>query len=266
MTTSRARAVAALRRAAVVASAAAQVAFAQAASLRGRVLTDSTELPIAGVVVAIEELKLSATTDSLGNFLLGNVKPGAHIISAKKIGFGALATRVRFSANDKLEADFLMLPMAQNLPEAKVEAKAKLPAKLVEFEERRLSGNGGRFLTQADLEKHALSTLADAIRVLPGLDLKRSGSEYYAAAGRSSMPACAFCGGVTGNPPPCFAAVVIDGAFVYGAGEADQRKFDLNSIDPSTIAGIEYYAGAASMPVKYNSTRSTCALLMIWTK
>ena len=133
MTTSRARAVAVLRRAAVVASAA-QVAFAQSASLRGRVLTDSTELPIAGVVVAIEELTLSATTDSLGNFLLGNVQPGAHIISAKKIGFGALATRVRFSANDKLEADFLMLPTAQTLPEAKVVGKTAPRGKLIEFD------------------------------------------------------------------------------------------------------------------------------------
>ena len=77
---------------------------------------------------------------------------------------------------------------------------------------------------------------------------------------------------------PCYAAVVLDGAFVYGAGDGydppgggnpgskGERKFNLNAIDPSMLAAIEYYAGPASIPVKYNGTRSTCGLLILWTK
>lgn len=238
------------------------------ASLRGRVLTDSTELPIAGVVVAIDELKVSAMSDSLGNFFLTNVKPGAHVITAKKIGFGALATRVRFGTNEHLEADFLMTPTAQNLPEAKVETKAAPRAKLVDFEERRSNAAGGRFLTQDVFDKRAWSSTADVLRSnAPGMEIRRDGarpSQAYVVGGRLQVPGGAFTNG--GNPPgPCFAAVVLDGAFVY-QGNQGQPPFDINSIPPTLIAGMEFYASAASMPAKYNGTRGTCGLMIIWTR
>ena len=239
--------------------------LAAQASLRGKVLTDSTELPIAGVRVAIDELKIQGMSDSLGNFLLINVSPGAHIVTAKKIGFGALATRVRFGANERLEADFLMTVNAQALPDVKVEAKAPVRAKLVEFEERRSNAAGGRFLTQADFDKRAWSSTADVLRSsVPGLEMKRKGREYIAVGGRMQVPGGAFANG--GNPPgDCPAAVVLDGAFVF-QGHAGEPSFDINSIPPSVIAGLEYYSSAASMPAKYNGTRGTCGLLLIWTR
>jgi hypothetical protein len=262
------------------------LAAAQTASLKGRVLTDSTERPIAGVVISIPDLKLQATTDSLGNFLIPNVRPGAHIVSARKIGFGPLSTRVTFGFGETMEADLLLTATtAQPLPDVNVNATPTPHGKLIEFDERRLSGTGGRFLTQADLEKKPFSTLTDALRSnVPGIDFKRGtdgerGS--FVVAGRSSLPVCAFCGGpkASGSMQPCYAAVILDGAFVYGAGSSgavlgavtsnrgeEEPKFDINSINPSTVAGIEYYAGPASMPVKYNGTRSTCGLLVIWTK
>ena len=242
-------------------------AAAQTASLRGRVLTDSTERPIAGVVVSIDELKLQATSDSLGNCLLSGIKPGAHIIMAKRIGFGALATRVRFATGDALEADFLMTPNVQSLPDVKVETKAPVRAKLQEFEERRIAGAGGRFLTQADFDKRAWSSTADVLRTsVPGLEIRRDGirpSQAYVVGGRMQVPGGSWAN--RGEPPgPCFAAVVVDGAFVYqGFGEP---PFDINSINPTVIAGMEYYASAASIPARYNGTRGTCGLMLIWTR
>jgi len=242
---------------------------AQTASFRGRVLTDSTEHPIPGVVVSIPELKLQATSDSLGNFIIANVSPGAHIVSARKIGFGPITTRVTFARSEVIEADLLLTPTsAQSLPEVNVETKTAPHGKLIEFDERRNAGNGGRFLTQADLEKHSFATFTDALRVLPGLELRRdpAKNEWYAVAGRMATAACALCGGGGAGPPPsCLAAVVVDGAFVF-QGYQGETPFNLNSINPTTIAGVEYYANAASMPVKYNGTRGSCGLLMIWTK
>ena len=248
----------------------ASAAFAQAASLRGRVLTDSTEHPIAGVAVTIDELRLQAISASLGNSLLAGIKPGAHIVTAKRIGFGALSTRIRFAANESLDADFLMTPNVQSWPDVKVEAKAPVRAKLREFEERRIAGAGGRFLTQADFDKRAWSSTADVLRSsLPGLEIKRDAgrpSQAYAVGGRMQVP-----GGTlamappTGAPPPCFAAVVLDGAFVY-QGHSGEPLFDINSLNPSVIAGIEYYSSAGSIPARYNGTRGTCGLMIIWTR
>jgi hypothetical protein len=238
---------------------------AQAASLRGRILTDSTERPIPGVVVAISDLKIQATSDSLGNFVLPGIKAGAYIVSAKKIGFGALATRVRFGARDAVEADFLMTPNVQALPDVNIETKAPVRALLQEFEARRTAGAGGRFLTQADIDKRAYSTTSDILRTsLPGAELRRSGREVYVIGGRMQLQAGALTLG--GNAPgDCPAAIVLDGIFVF-QGNQGERPFDINSLPPAMIAGIEYYASAASMPAKYNGTRGTCGLMLIWTR
>lgn len=246
----------------------ASAASAQTATLRGRVLTDSTEHPIAGAVVSIDELKIQATSDSLGNFLLSGIKPGAHIVTAKRIGFGALATRVRFAAGDALEAEFLLTPNVQSLPDVKVETRPPVRAKLQEFEERRIAAAGGRFLTQADFDKRAWSSTADVLRTsMPGLEIKRDGtrpSQAYVVGGRMQVPGGSLAN--MGAPPgPCFAAVVLDGAFVY-QGNTGEPPFDINSINPTVIAGMEYYASAASIPARYNGTRGTCGLMVIWTR
>ena len=125
-----------------------------------------------------------------------------------------------------------------------------------------------RFLTQADLEKRAFATFTDALRQIPGIGFVRNvnqPSEYYAVAGRMSLPVCALCGGPrsNGTAAPCYAAVVLDGSFAYGVGGQNEPNFNLNTIDSSHIAGVEYYTGAAAIPAKYNGTRSTCGLLII---
>ena len=241
------------------------MAGAQSASLRGRVLTDSTEVPVAGVTVAIDALKLHAVSDSAGGYALIGIQPGIHTVTVRKVGFEPITTQLAFTAGTSIEADLMVTASAQALPGVKVETKPEVHGKLAEFEERRLAGNGGRYLTQADLEKHAFANTGDALRMLPGIDIRRKGSELIAVAGRMAVPACAMCGGGQGPPPPCPAAVAIDGAFVY-QGNDGEKPFNLNQIIPSSIAGVEYYAGGASMPVKYNATRASCGLLLIWTK
>jgi hypothetical protein len=241
-------------------------AIAQEATFKGRVVVDSLETPIAGAIVSIESLQLSAQTDSTGAFVMRGIRPGAYVVMVKRVGFGALATRMRFTARETVEADFLMTPNVQPLPDVKVETKAPPPPKLVEFEERRNAGAGGRFLTQADFEKRAWSFTSDVLRQLPGIDLVRDRnrpSQYYVAAGR--LQGLGRGSEVTGGGF-CFAAVVVDGAFVY-QGLPGELPFDINSLGPGAIAGLEYYASTASIPTKYNSSgRNTCGLVVVWTR
>jgi len=43
--------------------------------------------------------------------------------------------------------------------------------------------------------------------------------------------------------------------------------FDVNSLATNTVAAIEYYRGAANIPVKFNVTGGgeSCGLIVIWT-
>jgi hypothetical protein len=241
------------------------IVAAQDATFKGRVLTDTTEVPIEGVIVSIDQLKIEGKTDSTGTFVLRGVKPGAYVVTAKKIGYTPLATRVRFTARETVEAEFLMTRGAQRLPEAKVETKPRAAPKLIEFEQRRAQGQG-RFLTQTDFDKRAYSWTSDVLRQVPGMDLIRDSSrptQYYVTGGRlqglgSSSP--------QGGQGTCFAAVVLDGIFVFQALPGE-TPFDINSLPPGTIAGFEYYSSAGTIPAKYNgSLRNTCGLAIIWTR
>lgn len=238
---------------------------AQQSVLRGRVLADSTERPVAGARIEFPQLGLSAVSDSAGRFRIAGIAPGVHALQVRVIGFGPAVTTLAFTGRDSIEAEVVLSATAQPLPTVTVRTPPRLPPKLAEFEARRAEGFG-RFITQAELERRESSLTSDILRRVPGLNLIRdayTGSAYYVAAGRTSAPAGSLRR--AGRPDPCFAAVAIDGAFVY-TGQSNEPKFDINNVSPGTIAGIEYYAGPASMPAKYNATRGSCGLLLIWTK
>jgi hypothetical protein len=64
----------------------------------------------------------------------------------------------------------------------------------------------------------------------------------------------------------CYADVYLDGVLVYNSSTRKVPLFDVNSIPPSNIIGIEFYAGGASVPAKYNATSGGCGVLLIWTR
>jgi hypothetical protein len=49
-------------------------------------------------------------------------------------------------------------------------------------------------------------------------------------------------------------------------GNRNEKLFDINSISSSEIAGVEVYHGAATIPAQYEGMRTTCGLLIIWTR
>jgi hypothetical protein len=259
----------------------ASTAHAQQATFKGVVLTDSTERPIPGVTVTIDLLKLSAVSDSLGEFTIHGITPGTQLISARKIGFGPITTRITFMTGAVVEADLMMTPTAaQALPDVTVKTAPVVRGTLAEFEERRAEGHG-RFVTREMLEKRPLSKMVEILRThVPGLNIVQSAArpgEAFVAAGRMSVPGGTLAFNSGGAPKPCYAAVVLDGVMVFhgdpgspkqadGVNSPPQSLFDINSIPTRDIAGIEYYAGAATMPIKYNSMRNTCGLIVVWTR
>jgi hypothetical protein len=228
----------------------------------GKVLTDSTEFPIPGATVSIEQLKIETMSDSAGHFVLRGIPAGNYVVSVRRVGFSPITSFLQFAAGETVDADLLLVATSsQVLPGVKVEAKAPVTGKMAEFEERRLGGFG-RFMTQEDLEKRNLSVMSSALRMIPGIEVQGKGRDQWISAGRMSQPGGAL---QRATNVPCPVAIVLDGIFVYGAG-ANEAKFAIDQINPNVIAGIEFYVGPATMPIKYNATRATCGLLILWTK
>ena len=90
------------------------------------------------------------------------------------------------------------------------------------------------------------------------------------------MGKCAFCSFsvkdmlpsdvAAGARPACFMDVYIDGALVFDSSKPEFGLFDVNSVPPDHIDGIEVYSSPAQIPAKYNRTGGGCGVLLIWTR
>jgi hypothetical protein len=60
-------------------------------------------------------------------------------------------------------------------------------------------------------------------------------------------------------------AIMLDGVTVF-SGTSGETLFDINSLQPNSIAAIEVYSGGATIPAKYNGTKASCGLVLIWTR
>jgi hypothetical protein len=250
------------------------VADAQAPArslLRGTVLDDANERPIAGAIVAIEAIKLQVVTDSAGNFRIPSIPLGRHLVSIKRVGYGPLTAIANFNGSDTLEYDFALVKQVTRLPDVAVTTPARVPPKLVEFEERRTAGFG-RFLTDSVFTKNVNRRLSEIMGAVPGTRIVRGpGSNGWLAnpVGYTSMSRFQLSPmdiNRGADPNQCYAAVMLDGNRVF-SGQPGEILFDLNSLGTNTIAGIEFYRDAATVPAKFNvSSGKTCGLIVIWTK
>ena len=63
----------------------------------------------------------------------------------------------------------------------------------------------------------------------------------------------------------CYSQVYVDNVRVFSS-DAGEALFNINSIPPSAIQGIEYYASREETPVQYASSRAECGTMLIWTR
>jgi hypothetical protein len=217
------------------------------------------------LVVGAEVIDLATRTKALtsasGAISLAFLESGATVLQIRKIGYQSKMLTVKVSDADTVSVTVLLDPLGQTLPGVLTRAPPPLTGKLADFERRRAAGFG-HFLTREQLAKMENHLTSDALRTIPGLKLVRppgQGSIWYVGTTR---PSASFLR--TGANGMCLAAVMVDGVFVY-TGDG-QPPFDINSIKPEEMAGLEYYGGAATMPTEYNSTRTACGLVVIWTR
>ena len=242
------------------------------AVLRGFVLTDSAETPLQNAEVSIGSIGLTTRAAADGAFRLAGIAPGTYILLVRAIGYAPLTNRVNFAPGDSLERDFLLVRAA--VPIAGVEVKGReVPSdpRIAAFEDRMRLGIGS-FVTRATLDSMANRKLGDILTSrVPSANVVNRGSSAWIAARRgiqsvkrrSAMSAFDRARGA--DPTACYAAVFLDGTLVYGGNEGESL-IDINTLQPSEVAAIEFYAGGSEIPPAMNGTRATCGVLAIWTR
>jgi hypothetical protein len=246
---------------------------ARAAVLRGFVLHDSTEQAVVGAELTIDDLKLRTLTAAEGEFRLA-IKPGTYLVNVRALGYQPILVRLSFAEGDSLERDFLLVPSPVAIAGVNVTGKAdSRNPKIAEFDRRRAMGIGS-FISQQRIDSFPGKRLSNFMRELPGLMIQQGNSANAAWAvgtrGNGSllrMPSVSAMDVRRGAKRGlCYSTVYLDGVRVYG-GNAEEALFDIDQLDPTMVAGIEYFASAAQTPPELNATSAgTCGIVVIWTR
>ena len=233
---------------------AAPPAHAQGSTFTGRVLTDSG-VALAGAEVVLSGPNRSARTDANGEFRLSRIPAGEHIVNVRMPGFAPKVDTMEVADAGEVRREYRLARIEATLPEVPV-TTSLLDRRLYEFHERRRFGIG-RFLDSAEFAKTTGTRTSDRLRKLPGVVITRGRfSDAYVANNRERPlgPAGSWCP----------AAVWLDNINLG-------TNYNVNQLDPSMIVAIEWYAGQASIPARFNVTppgpnKKYCGVLVIWTR
>jgi TonB-dependent SusC/RagA subfamily outer membrane receptor len=232
-------------------------AQAQGGSLTGRVTDTGTGVPIGSVQIYIEALDIGSLSQPNGNYLLLNVPPGTHSVTAQRIGYGTITQQVSITAGATVIENFALLEAVLALDEIIVTGAGQAT-------ERRRLGNVVSSVSSEAITAIAPTTTLDAIRTsVPGLIMFSGTSDANGASaiklrglssvGLSSEPVLYIDGVRVDNRPPR--------AIGTGGGRTNSRLADIN---PDDIERIEILRGAAAATL-YGSEASA-GVIQVFTK
>ncbi|MHB2034246.1 MAG: carboxypeptidase regulatory-like domain-containing protein [Gemmatimonadaceae bacterium] len=231
---------------------------------------DATALP--GAEVAITTLNKSVTTGADGSFRLAALPPGLFGVRVRHVGFAMLQDTIVVRAGKTATRIYELSPrvtMLDTVTTSSVRPRYVSP-QLRGFEERSALGIG-HFLTEAELRKHDDQSLSTAMRArIPGLLWVSYRSATFLASQRGAgstfrnLPRA--LPDDHGSPAGCWVSVYLDGVRIY-TPDGNKPAPDFNALDAGQFAGIEFYAGGATVPPQFNATTAfDCGTLLLWTR
>ena len=240
------------RAATILICALASTANAQGSTFFGRVLTDSGMI-LVGAEVVLNGPQNMQRTNERGEFRFSAIPGGYHVVGVRMPGFAPRIDTIEVEGAGEIQRNYRLPRLdATKLPEVPV-TTSPLDRKLFEFHERR-KGGVGRFLDSAGFANRRGTKMSDRLASLPGVNIERHGNAMYVTNARIRKP------GEPGSPM-CRALVWLDGV---NAG----TDFNVNELDPSIIAAVEWYAGTLTIPPRLSPPpridQPYCGVLVIW--
>jgi len=231
--------------AASLASGAVHPALAQEeplANVLGRVVEAGSRAGLAEAVVELPELELARESDESGRFWFRNIPAGERLFVIHYLGY-ADTTRVFLLPAElnqlEVAVELRVVPVADLMVQID---ELDTPSKLTEFNRRREKGEG-YFITRADILRRDPLRTTDMLRAVPGVRIASTdlGRASIRMRGRS-----------------CNVAYFVDGIRA--------PYFNLDSVLPSSVEGIEIYKGTASVPPEFRGPLTPCAAIVLWTR
>jgi hypothetical protein len=222
-------------------------------------VTDSLLSPLQGATVQIVRTEVRVGTGPNGRFRMTDVPAGQYLVIARRVGFRPTSGIVEVAAGDTLRLSYALERLPTSL-EAVVVTEQRLSLRMAEFELRRKAGEG-EFLTEAQISRRASIDTRDLLATFKAVTVSPSytnGSiaDYYAMSKRSGIGGMAGSGGFGA----CVMQVVLDGVVL-------PSPFNLTLLpSPKWVAGLEVYAGPATIPPQFSGYNRGCGVVLVWTK
>ncbi len=216
-------------------------------------VTDTNLVPIAGAEVTVLRSQVRVRTGENGRFRVLGTPTGGYLLIVRRVGYRPITDLIEVIPGDTLRLTFALERVPQSLDTVVVTERRQSP-RMREFDARRKLGIG-EFMTQDDIERRAALEVKDLLRTFRTVNVSPSYSkgpmaEYFALGKRG--------GGVMQGE--CAMTVLTDGVQM-------PKPFNLNLMPPPReIAGIEVYAGSATVPAQYAALNSGCGVVLVWTR
>ena len=245
----------------VAAIAVAAPASAQTSALVGTVMRDTLGHAMGGgVEIRIPQLNGGATTNYMGEFRITRIPPGTYLVTVRSVGFEPVSDSITFVANQAVTREFVLKPIATQLDPVKTQAQGarKYVSPNSECVRGAAAFGQGRLLHRRQLMRASDNNrLSDVLGRIPGLqkDSRPRRSRTSRRRGSRTDGGPVFPGEGPGSDV-LPVTIYINGVMRWqGPSSATNPPLDMNTINVSELAGAEYYAGGAAMPVQYNKTR-----------
>lgn len=235
------------------------------ASFRGLVVRQSDGGPIMGADIWLIAANRHARTDTSGTFAIDSVAPGSQLVQIRAIGFEARRDTVTVPAGASVERRYDLVSRAAILDTVRTVApeRAYISPVLRAFESRRLSGEGGHFISDSVLRTNDNSTLANVVRGrIPGVTFERG--RLVSTRKTCRGPALSLC-----TRADCYVAIYVNGVLEFRSQMTDLPGVeapDLSRMNVSDYAGVEFYADASSAPIGMHPDDDGCGSLWLWTR
>jgi TonB family protein len=219
---------------------------AQQGTITGTVF-DSLGAGVIGARISVEASGVRAITDVAGAFRLTRVEAGEASLQIRRLGYRPESRDVRVEPGGVASINVRLAALPMRLPTVEVRRQVEVyDSRLAGFNARK-ERQVGHFVTREQLDRMSSARFVDAIRQVPGVQLRpiRGGGTTVALRGSRCSP-----------------LVFIDG-FPAGAGVMDLEMLDLASVE-----GIEIYSGVATVPPEFMGARGThgCGVIAVWSR
>jgi hypothetical protein len=210
-------------------------------SVRGSVTDATSGNGVPHVRVHLTD-SLTAVTNAHGDFEITRVPLGVYELRLSRIGYRPKSIDVRVAGASGLYVAAVLEALPVELEPVVIRGDTTTIVaygRMADFFLHRRVGFG-RFFTPRDIQQQAVSSIADMLRLVPGLWIR------YDAIGRSIVT-------VRGR---CRPAIFVDKI-------RQPRWASVDDFRPSEIGGVEVYTHFSGMPGQYYDE---CGAIVLWTR